>query len=70
MYAAIDRIEGPPDDLLVKVSAQNPQWTAPEWEVWWCKWGRKRWPHWKDLKICDACVCDRAVVSPHSTGRA
>lgn len=53
-------IEGPDPDLIHKLNAQNPQWTIDEWERWWCKWGKTRWPNWAQLNKCTDCKCERA----------
>ena len=55
----MERIEGPKEETIIKTAEMNPQWTSADWEVWWCRWGRKRWPQWNELKVCEKCNCER-----------
>lgn len=51
--------KGPPAELIEKLTLANPSWGVDEWELWWCKWGKNRWPHWDQLSVCELCKCER-----------
>lgn len=48
-------------DLEKKMYETHPHWGVEDWEVFWCKQGKKQMTcqEWLGLKKCDHCNCER-----------